>query len=818
MPTDRAIYRSVLLVLLLVVAAAPAVGRDAWPGGAAVEGAPGAEDLVVLVARSRPFLYRLVGDAAIPWSEARFEDPVAIVASAKDRCFYVLDHPSRANLPFRVWRVTPDGRASPIHRDKLGAKTFALGLDPAGLVVVGDREGETKRFDADGRFRAVVPEGGPVRHVGAIAAGPDGSLLLGCCYRQDVMKPEEGRYTGGLFRVRDGRPERILENREKGGQPHDTRWRELRSMIVDSGGRLVLCDAGTTSVREESTDTSRERVTKAEIDGGVLVVHPDGRVEDLTFKGGGRRGPIWRPHGVAEWAPGVYLVADPAMPSPTANGTGGLAIVGLDGTRSAPWRFGWRRAPLGVAILRDVGKAAGPVPPRLGISHLVGTYACRSLRGFDRLFGKRVAVMIRDVEGALSAKELGNAIAEFFADSRWTIGPAGTLVFSARGVDPEEDRPEVLRGEVRMEHHAAVFGANYRGRRSAAYCTLSGSLAPAADGGLVGRVSFHVSRGDGKEIHGELDVGLVPVKVPERPAGPAVRVSRTSLPGEFRASAPRAIHRCDWSRMVLEGQPGSPTYGLYKSRQKAPPEQARANLTRLVDGARIVLAPDGSFVLSPKGVDPSENRPDVLHGSWFHEGHVVEVRGKNRSSRITDARTSLLRGTIEVVSPRRHRFRLWLRIEAAQDDVLEAALEVDGERQGAPSPREPERAPPPEKREAKPDTVPGPGPEDRSAEPDLSSPEATVRTLLAAFRARDRETVARCISADCHRRIRGFRDGSVSSRDFEECAAFYGACRSPEREDLGDDAAVILLRHPEGRTGRAVLRREGSVWRVVKIT
>ncbi len=93
-----------------------------------------------------------------------------------------------------------------------------------------------------------------------------------------------------------------------------------------------------------------------------------------------------RPTGAAQWSDDTYIVADPEMHVEGINGTGGLLLLKLDGSRQARWPFGCRIQPVGVAILRGAGTPtqAAPVRP-FRIEDLAGVHTARRIARIERV-------------------------------------------------------------------------------------------------------------------------------------------------------------------------------------------------------------------------------------------------------------------------------------------------------------------------------------------------------------------------------------------------------------------------------------------------
>lgn len=261
---------------------------------------------------------------------------------------------------------------------------------------------------------------------------------------------------------------------------------------MDSAGRAVLIDAGSAWKRTEAvyTGSSRRtkhpqtRTTKSVINGGVFVLHPDGRFENLTFKTPNESsGPMRRPHGAAQWSDDTYLVADPEMYVKGITGTGGLLLLKLDGSRQARWPFGQRLRPLGVAILRGAGTPAqAPVAQPISLTDLTGHRTAGKITRIETVSWERKpqgggglmgpAGMNWDTQPKAQAEAKLRSI---FENARWSIGPDGALRFSGSGVNPQtQGTPLVMTGTVTPHEGMLSISARYKGQSM--FDTQLGSL------------------------------------------------------------------------------------------------------------------------------------------------------------------------------------------------------------------------------------------------------------------------------------------------------------------------------------------------------
>ncbi len=469
---------------------APALGQLAPPTEA--------RDVVVFVAKETPHLYRLVGSDPVPYGTAQFFNPKAIVADTQHHCFYVIDLPRLITEKVKIWRIAGDGSAQVIlqtdtaRNDGPFSLRVGLGLDEQDRLLIADADSGLWRVNANGQLEQLLQgQDKPLINIAA-ACGSANGLILGTNYFHDVQQDSTGlvmtpHRQGGLFRVdvKTNPPgiTRLVENRHPGGADHETWWRTPSQVFIDSRGRTVLVDAGSKWKREEAS-FPQTRVTKSIINGGVLVLHPDGRFEDLTFKTpDSGSGPMRRPSGAAQWSDDTYIVADPEMHVEGLNGTGGLLLLGLDGSREARWPFGYKLKAVGVAILRGAGTPAQATQRRpISLADLVGVHSTGRITRIESASWERKPA---DGGGLLGPVGMGwdqqpQAQAEaklrsVFEGARWSIGADGSVRFSAKGVDPQAtETPTVMTGTVTVSEQFVSIQARYHGQSM--FDTQVGSL------------------------------------------------------------------------------------------------------------------------------------------------------------------------------------------------------------------------------------------------------------------------------------------------------------------------------------------------------
>ena len=315
---------------------------------------------------------------------------------------------------------------------------------------------------------------------------------------------------GGLYVLDISGPQaryaRSVINKEPGGAEHETLWRTLKQLFVDAHGRLILIDAGSEKTRTERVYigpgySSNPRVTKSVINGGIFVLHPDGRLENLTFKNPQQSsGPMRRPYGAAQWSDDTYIVADPEMYVKGVNGTGGLLLLKLDGSREARWPFGYRIKPVGVAVLRGAGQPAqaaverevrlvdlggiqkgGPITSIGSVSWEVQPANTNNpLAGIGMNWQKQP-------RAASEAK-----IRSLFEGAAWRFTKDGAAAFCANGVNPQQQgTPFVMRGEIAV--HGGVATAQLSYKSASMFDTQLGSLDVRIRSTQPGQYTMHVT-------------------------------------------------------------------------------------------------------------------------------------------------------------------------------------------------------------------------------------------------------------------------------------------------------------------------------------
>jgi hypothetical protein len=401
---------------------------------------PAGSDLVVFVAEFKSTSYRLAGRRPLPWSNARFYSPISIIADSRRQCFFVLDQPMHIDEPFKIWRLDINGQATVIYTSPTGPDApghswiQSLGQDADGRLILADAGTGLWRLEANGQLQQLIASREPLSHITAANLGPGGNLFVASAYQDQVISRDILVNTlhsqGGLFRFNPesaAGPERLITNQRPGAPQYDTHWRQVRQILCDTAGRLLLVDAGT-----------------KEIKGGVLVFHPQGQLEDLTFKTPQQNsGPLGHPRGIAQWASDSYIVADPGMVVEGMNGTGGLLVLHLDGKREALWPFGYRIRPCGVAVLRGVNAAPAPPALQLNPAAIAGTYGGGEMRigslkwerqkttsraPGDLLYGLDV---IPGMMSPLDDREAQERLRSIFEHARWIITPDGLLRLEA---------------------------------------------------------------------------------------------------------------------------------------------------------------------------------------------------------------------------------------------------------------------------------------------------------------------------------------------------------------------------------------------------
>jgi hypothetical protein len=455
-------------------------------------------DLVVFVARETPHLYRLVGSQPVPYGAARFFNPKSIVADVKQNCFYVFDEPRLASEKVKLWRIAADGSARVLLEADTGRNGgpfglhVELGLDDRDRPLIADGESGLWRVHPNGQLEQLLQgKDKPLFKITAAGSAPNG-LLVATSYFHDVSQHSTGliqvRHSqGGLYHVnfRTNPPsvECLVANQRPGGAESDTYWRRPTQVFVDAHGRTVLVDAGSEWTRKEAS-FPQERVTESIINGGVLVRHPDGRFEDLTFKTPDQgSGPMRRPMGAAQWSDNAYIVADPELYVEGLNGTGGLLLLGLDGSREARWPFGYKIKAVGVAILRGVGTPAQATQTRrIRLADLVGLRSAGRITRIESVSWERQPA---DGGGLLGPIGMGwdqqpreraeTKLRSIFEGARWAISADGAVQFSAKDIEPQtEETPLVMRGTVTVSEQFVSIQAGYRSKSM--FDTQVGSL------------------------------------------------------------------------------------------------------------------------------------------------------------------------------------------------------------------------------------------------------------------------------------------------------------------------------------------------------
>jgi hypothetical protein len=244
----------------------------------------GQRDLILVIARYDPKLYRLVGQQPQPFGVAQFYSPKAIVADPENQCFYVFDEPRLANQTRNIWRIVlvdagsirerteevytglryPPGH--PRHSDhpqQRKTKSVVNGgvfiLHPAG------------HFE-DLTFKTPNHGSGPMRRPHGIAQWSDDTYLI--ADPEMVVKGITG--TGGLFLLN-------LDGSRQARWPFGQRLRPL--------GVAILRDAGPVA---QATPTGQIELA------ALAGTHMSGKITRITSaslerkgQGGGLMGPQW---------------------------------------------------------------------------------------------------------------------------------------------------------------------------------------------------------------------------------------------------------------------------------------------------------------------------------------------------------------------------------------------------------------------------------------------------------------------------------------------------------------------------------------------
>ena len=515
----------------------------------------GERDLVVFVARWRPELFRLVGQQPVPYGTARFTSPRALVADPAHQCFYVFDEPSRLDETRKIWRIDGQGNPTLVFQGHLTThggpfgKPTSLGLDPTGQLLVADAVTGLWRLEGEGRIQRLVEgKDKPLFKITAVTSARGPGLIVGTSYMHEVtggqmlnlperlvgkpLREFNGMWTptpsygglpiveldgtgvanstgrqvpirvwrnqGGLYQVEVAagqvKVQGLLVNQKPGGADYDTYWQTLSQVFLDTAGRLVLVDAGSTSKREEEVyirpgrdeqaQSRPKRTTTSIIRGGLILLHADGRLEDLTFKTPDQSsGPLRQPVGAAQWSDDTYIVADPELYVSGINGTGGLLLLKLDGSREARWPFGYQIKPAGVAILRGAGSpAAAQTALPISTGALAGTHTAGPILRIESVALERKPEGGGGPLGSIvihwdrqSAAEAEQRLRAYFEGARWSILPDGVLHFSAKGVAPQQEgTPWVMVGKVTVLGQIANASASYQ--RKTAFDAQIGSL------------------------------------------------------------------------------------------------------------------------------------------------------------------------------------------------------------------------------------------------------------------------------------------------------------------------------------------------------
>jgi hypothetical protein len=483
-------------------------------------------DLVVFIANFNPSLHRIVGNREIPFGTVKFEGPASIVADSNARCFYVLDKPKNLADKIRIWRINPEGNGNIVFESYYAAgkggpfnDPVSLGLDRQGRVLIADASTGLWRLENGHPQRLFDGKNKPLRLITAVTEHPSQGLLIGTSYQyiitggQMLDLPHERYLTelggnpplfdvsgadnstgrqvpiriwqnqGGLFLANISTPQTrvsgLLVNQAQGGQEYETYWRTLMQVMVDSGGRIALVDCGTQKVSFESVyigpgknrQSDNPRITRSNILGGVFIIHPNGKLENLTFKTPEKNsGPMRHPTGIAQWSTDTYIVSDSDLYAEGINGTGGLLLLGLDGRREARWAFGYRLKPTGVAILRGAGPPATVVQSRpIRLNELAGTHIAGPITRIDKVsLERKPPADPRDLLAGIrpwaaqSPEESAKALRSLFEGARWDIDVQGSLVIAARGANPsQQGTPLVVRGKIVSQGDIATVTTSY---------------------------------------------------------------------------------------------------------------------------------------------------------------------------------------------------------------------------------------------------------------------------------------------------------------------------------------------------------------------
>ena len=447
-----------------------------------------------------------------------FSRPLSLGLDAQNRLLI-------ADAVTGLWRLEPNGRLQRLFdgKDKPLYKISAATVGPERNLIVGTSYLYAvtggQMLDLPKRLVGHPPEefGGSwspsPSHVSKAIVGLSGPGVGNSTGRQVPIRVWKNQ--GGLYGVdtsrKDARVEGLVANRQPGGAEHDTYWRTLAQLLVDASGRIVLVDAGSVWTHTEDVyirptmpgvkpEHAPKRTTRSVINGGVFVLHPDGRFEDLTFKTPTESsGPMRRPHGTAQWSDDTYLVADPEMYVKGVTGTGGLLLLKLDGSRQARWPFGERLRPLGVAILRGAGTLAqATVTQAIRLSDVAGDRTAGKITRIESVSWER-----QSQGGGIMAsmgmnwEERPKAQAEaklrgVFENARWSIAPDGALRFSGAGVSPQtQGNPTVMTGTVTQLEGMLSVSAIYK--TQSMFDTQLGSIDVRIHGAGAGKATMSIS-------------------------------------------------------------------------------------------------------------------------------------------------------------------------------------------------------------------------------------------------------------------------------------------------------------------------------------
>ena len=396
-----------------------------------------------------------------------------------------------------LWRLEPNGLLQRLFdgKEKPLYKISAATTTPKGGLIVGT----SYLYAVTGGQMLDLPSrmvGRPLREYGGSWSPSPG---YGVDAIVELTGPGVGNSTGrqvpirvwknqgGLFEVdTSGTPAKVLglmANRKPDGAEHDTYWRALNQVFVDASGRMVLVDAGSVWKHKENvyirpTEPGvkprhpQTRTTTSVINGGLFVLHPDGRFEELTFKTAeGNSGPMRRPHGAAQWSDDTYLVADPEMYVKGITGTGGLLLLDLDGSRQARWPFGERLRPLGVAILRGAGTPAQSASSRpIHLSELVGRRTAGKITRIENVSWECMPEGGGGLLGPVGMNwnvqprpQAETRLRSVFENAVWSVGPDQTLHFNAAGVAAQtQGTPLIMTGMATQLDEMISVSATYK--------------------------------------------------------------------------------------------------------------------------------------------------------------------------------------------------------------------------------------------------------------------------------------------------------------------------------------------------------------------